>query len=831
MRALYRITYIVAIIAASLLQPIHPAEAGPQGPLAFEWTPLTVIGPDARPPLQSEPAVSVSGNAALIAWTDSRNALPDVYAAYLASSSSELRAINRELRATNRGPHFVAKRVRNPAVLAQGSLGFFAWAEKQHLFVSRLDLSSMSWISQTRVTTFNTWAAATSRPAIAGDSNGQLNLVWTDYRTAAGSARPGDIYAAGCDGTTTPISCGANIKVNDDASDANAQRNPAISRNGNQVIVVWEDTREAGLDYPRIYASISNDGGQTWGVNVRVNKRLDGSAPGPRDSAAAPAVAYAPDGSIYVAWEHRSGSPVAPADIYVARWDGSAWSMPWRVDSAPLRVRSVRPTIAASDAGVFVAWQDYRNGSANADIYTARWNGSSWQEFAAVTQPRAQTLPALGASSAQVRLVWQDERSGSADVYTAVWNGSAWNNLTLVNTNPPRLPYQMYPALASSGGQVWALLTDQRAGYTDLYLARMVSSTQWTTLMPLPTQASQGGSVDVGSGAIAFTSDGRLHAVWSDYHYTRGTRPVYAVLSNTTWTPPILLSAPTTNTDRLATIAAFGNTLAAAWSRNNNSQSNVYVTWNTGAGWVTETAVLTTPINTWRIPFAVAVDHTNIYVAWRQPGNGSVLMFARRSLSGAGGWSYSRIDQNQNVSWCVNTAPALKAGPDGALHVAWSGCLRRNPANNWPLDGFALYATSNDQGATWSAPLRLAQTVANNRDGRTQPALAVSPSGRALAVFPALSVNNGAFVAAMVQSGALAFTHTIHANAGWRPADTYDGVWYEGDSAGSVAFDPVTQRFVVAMIDRSSGRAPRVLTATYGDTASVPRAFIPIVKR
>ncbi|MCS7056241.1 MAG: glycoside hydrolase [Thermoflexales bacterium] len=822
--------FVAALLAGLSVTYYAPREsqAGPQAPLAFEWTALTPIGLDNRATLQSEPALGLSGDVAVVAWTDSRNALPDVYAIRVSSS-----ALQQEWRVTNRTPHFSAQSAKNPAVAVEHDRAFVAWSDVQHIFVARFSLTTTAATSRTQVTNFSQWGIVAYRPRIASNGAGQLNLVWADFRAESSGRRPGDIYAARCDGNATPIICIASVRVNDDAGDANAQTHPDISRNGDQVVVVWEDGREAGLNYPRIYASISNDGGQTWGVNMRVNRRLDGSPPGPRDAATRPAVAHAPDGSIYVAWEHRSGSPTAPADIYVARWDGTNWSTPWRVDNAPPRIRSVNPSIAANATGVFVAWQDYRNGSANADIYSARWNGSAWIEAPAVTQPGAQTLPALRAAGSEVRLAWQDERAGQADVYSARWDGSTWISSAPLHGNPVRLPYQMHPALASSNAQSWILFTDQREGMAELYAARMVSFSQWTTPTAMPTQASVGGSLNLGSGGLAFTQDGRLHAVWSDYHWTRGMRAVHSVLSGTTWSPPIFLSRVVTGSEMLATVAAFGNTVAAAWTRHNAGLSNLYATWNIGSGWITETAVLTTPLNEWQIQFALAVDATNLYVAWQQrrSGQGDALMLARHSLSGTGGWTYHRIDQDQNVSWCPNYAPVLRVGPSGVLHAAWAGCLRRNSANHWPLDGFALYAYSTDQGATWSAPLRLARTSVNNADARTRPALAVGSSGRVLAVFPSLQVGNGGFVAAMVQDGSLAFTHTIAANTGWVGAANYEGQWYQGDSAGSVTFDPATQRFVVAIIDRSSGRAPRLLATTYGDTAFAPRLFVPMVRR
>lgn len=824
---------------------VHATHAGPLASLDFQWTALTPLTVDDRATLQSEPAVAADGNAALVVWTDSRNALPDIYAAYLIGSQ-----VIHEQRITNLTPHFASSRVpaaaKQPAVLLKGDRAVVAWSAAQQLYISQILISNTFQITTSEVVTASAWDEVAQRPRLAGDADGEFNLVWTDFRErSANGLRPGDIYAARCDGSVTPVHCSTPVRVNDDAVPTNTQRHPVISRYKDQVVIVWEDTREAGLNYPRIYASISNDGGQTWGANMRVNHRLDGNAPGPRDAATKPAVAHAPDGSIYVVWEHRAGSPTAPPDIYAARWNGTKWETPERVDSAPRNVRSVNPTIVVGGGtvGVGVAWQDYRNGSANADIYAARrlwWEASAWTEIPTpITQPGAQTSPALYATFSGARLVWQDARNGQADVYIATWKNDGITNAVQLNTQPARLPYQMYPVLASHGGQTWALFTDQGKGAPNLYLSQMISPTKWSLPMALPTAVRVGGSLSVGSGGIAFTQDGRLHAVWSDSLWPRGTRVFYSVLSDTTWLPPIALSRVITGDEMLATIATFGQTLAVGWTRYNRTDrsAQLYATWNTGSGWVTETAVLTTPMaNRWQIPFALAVDASHVYVAWEQPQPSSsetLLMLARHRLEATDGWSYHRIDQPQNVTWCPNYAPALKVDQSGVLHVTWAGCQRRVPNRTWPLDGYALYAHSTDQGATWSAPLRVGQTTTNTASARTRPTLALGAQGQVMVVFPSLlsgnGSNEGAFVAAMVQDGAIAFTHTLKSDSKWTPSDHYRNIWYEGDSAGSAVFDPVARRFIVALIDRSNGRAPRIWTTTYADNAFGPRAFLPLV--
>lgn len=51
--------------------------------------------------------------------------------------------------------------------------------------------------------------------------------------------------------------------------------------------------------------------------------------------------------------------------------------------------------------------------------------------------------------------------------------------------------------------------------------------------------------------------------------------------------------------------------------------------------------------------------------------------------------------------------------------------------------------------------------------------------------------------------------------------------YYGGDSAGSVAYDPVAGRFVIAVVDRSNGYSPRIFTTALN--LFMPRTFLPVV--
>ncbi|MFC1465130.1 MAG: hypothetical protein ACFLMY_09800 [Candidatus Brachytrichaceae bacterium NZ_4S206] len=842
---------VLSLVLASLIGgalgsafPVWAQDAGPQAIVARTWSPVRPISVESTPALQSAPVVAVSGNVAFVAWTDSRNAVPDIYAARLVNGNKTA-----ESRVTNLGPHLDLLRAHGASVFVEPSgRAFIAYADGENIFLARYDVSAGQWLSHTQVTSgLNEWHKIARNPQIAGDGAGNLVIVWEDFRnvTYESDSKGSDIYVETCNGNT--MTCAfPNVKVNDDSSRGDQHR-PKVARSGNTVVAVWEDERERGAEFPRVYASFSYDGGQSWSANVRVSRSLNGDAsPSSRDAATSPSVAIAPDGTVYAAWEHHAGSATAPADIYAAQWTGSAWGTPQRVDGAPQRVRSVNPTIAASSAGVFVAWQDYRNGSANPDIYSARLSGGSWLETPAVVHPRMQVAPALAASGGAVYLVWQDDRSGNSDISMAGWGGSGWGSPVPISTDVAREPYQMRPVLVSDGGTTYAAVLDQRSGYKQVWLAQLPTlATAWTPLSPFPTRAVRGGDLSSYDGFSLAVGAGRLYAFWSEYVWPLGRQIWHSAYANNNWSDPIRLTGDETDTrDRYAPVsAANGNAVAAAWNyRDPTGQMQLYAAWNTGSGWSTPVPVLQQTFAGWFIRSTIALDtNGNLVIVWTQEGNNGRdrLMAARRNILSGSGWSYTQISPNVNSDWCGQRYPQLQADSANRLHVVWSGCALRNPPNAWPHDSYIFYATSSDGGATWSAPLRVGLTVAQNdsayhNDTSSRPALAVGTNGEVMVLYPSRIGGAYSFYAARIKDGAVVETTALGDNStSWARPDLYLGQWYDGDSAGAVAFDPLGQRYIVAFPDRRNGRSPRIYTATYGDTTAVltPRMMIPMVRR
>ena len=111
----------------------------------------------------------------------------------------------------------------------------------------------------------------------------------------------------------------------------------------------------------------------------------------------APRVAVEADGSIVAALEENFNPPgVGPVELYVARWIDNAWTPLGgalnTVGTIPFYAR-----IAASPAGILVAWYEETSSLASAPLRVARWSGSAWEDLGSASVGGT-WVPALAAA-------------------------------------------------------------------------------------------------------------------------------------------------------------------------------------------------------------------------------------------------------------------------------------------------------------------------------------------------------------------------------------------------------------------------------------------------
>jgi hypothetical protein len=131
-------------------------------------------------------------------------------------------------------------------------------------------------------------------------------------------------------------------------------------------------------------------------------------------------------GAIFV-WRDVRDSGTTGEDLYVQRLDGDR-NRRWNPNGVPICRAAgnqfLISLVSSEDSGAVVAWQDYRNGDTNSDIYAQkiRHNGivtGPQNGIAVCTAPSNQQRPSLVSDGTGGGIVaWEDSRSKSLDIYS-----------------------------------------------------------------------------------------------------------------------------------------------------------------------------------------------------------------------------------------------------------------------------------------------------------------------------------------------------------------------------------------------------------------------------
>lgn len=343
---------------------------------------------------------------------------------------------------------------------------------------------------------------------ITEDGNGGAVVVWEDYRNNASAA---DIYIQRFDKNGMAKWSANGLAL---CNLPSHQSNPNINYRNGKVVVIWNDARNGNTD---IYAQLlDTSGNMLWtanGVPVVTNSftQNDGK------------VALTASGESFVVFQDSSAGNW---NIMAQKLSASGTRM-WSntgtvVCNAGYDQKNPRLELT-SDGGIYVVWQDKRNG-ANNDIYcqkinangTRLWNPAGngyWVCSAAGTQ----TNPKIEIFGAGFIVVWQDNRNTlDYDVYAQYINDNGiaqWNS----NGIPVCNAYgnQSAPDLQANASLAFLVWKDGRSGTnTDIYY--QVITTSGTMLManngaPLATSP-----LDQINPNIDVDASGNAYVVWQD---------------------------------------------------------------------------------------------------------------------------------------------------------------------------------------------------------------------------------------------------------------------------------------------------------------------------
>jgi len=356
-------------------------------------------------------------------------------------------------------------------------------------------------------------------------SGANVYAVWHDDRREPG--RNQIFFNSGRAGGVTWGE--SDIQLSEDVTGDTVAENADIACAGESVYVVWEDDRDSEIGDRNIYLAYSDEFGRagTWTVNQMINDDPSG-----RTDALRPRVfvdydpAVSPDKLIYFVWmDSRNGA----FDIYTTRsTNGYNLLDPVRLDGdVPGAAYSARPQIIGDGVGgVYVAWEDGRDGVNDVYAVRSRDFGANWDSSPTLLDGAGNGSDAFGVVMAvdresavpSVFVAWHDDRNGAKDIYLNHSNngGDSWEAEPFrIDADIEGGAESFYPSVSASDDNVLVAWHDDRDVGFDILVRRSDNGgNTWNPEFRLETDVA--GTAHSLRPQVVRNAD-RVAVVWADY--------------------------------------------------------------------------------------------------------------------------------------------------------------------------------------------------------------------------------------------------------------------------------------------------------------------------
>jgi hypothetical protein len=417
--------------------------------------------------------VICNGSNVYVVWSDSRNGESDIYLNY--STDSGAIWLASEIR-IDTGDTAGANGSGGPDISVSGDNVYVVWYDSRNgawdiYFNYSLDAGVTWQASDIRLDTGDTAGASDSwRPKISSAGN-NVYVVWFDTRNGNE-----DIYF------NYSMDAGATWQASDtrldtgDTPGASISWQTQIASSGNNVYVVWYDYRDGGSD---IYFNYSMDAGATWQAS---DTRLDtGDSAGANDSIW-PSICC--DGTnVYVAWyDERHGELVWEIYFNSSTDAGANWQATdvWiSTGDTPGARSSYWSDICCDGANVYAVWSDKRDGEFDIYFNSSVDSGMTWKpssirlDVGDIAGAYDSPHPKISCSGDYIYTVWYDYRNGERDIYSnySINKGATWqsSDIRLDTGDSPGANISEFPEITSCGNNVYVAWRDYRNGAIDIY--------------------------------------------------------------------------------------------------------------------------------------------------------------------------------------------------------------------------------------------------------------------------------------------------------------------------------------------------------------------------
>jgi len=400
-----------------------------------------------------------------------------------------------------------------------------------------------------------------------------------------------------------------------------------------------------------------------------------------------PAITTDYDGNPIVCWQDWKTNDY---EIYVKRWDGSAW-VEMGVGSASgggvsdNAGGSYGVAVAAdADWQPIICWVDDSSGVA--EIFVKRWNGSAWVEMGAGSASGtgisetdgASTAPAIVTDLAGAPVVcWQQDTGEGSQIYARHWDGAAWVELGTGSASGGGVSDSggncYRPAMTvSSNGRPRICWQDSSDGDTEIYVKRWNGSA-W---VEMGTGSASGGGISNNSAgsyrpAIAAGLTGKPIVCWDDgsdtdseIYVKRWNGSVWVTVGTGSASGGgISDDSSGSYSPRIATDLS-GNPIVC-WHDWTAAGTNIYVKRFNGATWVqmgsqsaSQTGISRTG-NAWWPAVATDADGLPI-VCWEEASGSNEQVYLKRYLEHDGNAVQVNTDPDE-AAWTLT-------GPESFLH-------------------------------------------------------------------------------------------------------------------------------------------------------------------